>query len=501
MTALGMLRIGWARKGWIAGSVALTAFIAALLGAMLERRVSYVASRVLAVTEGVHAEAVFACKSAEVLSRALAGSRLEGSLLPQELAESVKVEVEGRFVRLSVERPSASEAEYLVERIASEASRAVTQHANEVSSRDRAAAEEIEERLRQLRANRDAAQRELAELTTSHPVEPGPHGELRSVSRRRLIETQDSLAAARRELAELDAELAAMRGRSASPEPPPEAPPRAPGGESPRGRPEELERLDRRIAELREEMTDLHPRLAALLAERARLEEKLLGRGAPAGDSAPGTGPAPSASAEHPELAAKEALRARVAARVSALEKEEKSLSEQVRTEAAAVEERVARMTLVLKRSTDDILSTEQELEQAKRKAAASTASRAALSVRTKLPTEARRSGASATLLGSLGAAFGLVLGVLLAALAEAVDPVLRTAEDVMKHLDLPVLAEVPAGALAASSPARGRLVSGGLLWLCVFVVAAAFLLVLAYPGWETLAELFRRFGSGRASP
>lgn len=477
MTALGILRVAWARKGWIAGPVVVTSALAALLGAGLERRASYVASRVLSVTEGAQAEAVFACKSVEVLSKALSGSRLEGKVLPQELASRVKAEVEGRLVRLSVVWSSSDDAEYLVERIASEAARAVVVHAQEVSAADRAAAEEIEERLRQLRANRDAAQRELAELTTSHPVEQGPHGELRSVARRRLIETQDALAAARRELAELDAEIAALQAKPSL-----DARVEEPAGTAAQGR---LAELDRKIAELREEMTDLHPRLATLLAERARLASA--GEGHPArprpGDAEPRVSL---------ELASKEALRARLLARVAALEKEEKDLSERVRLEAAAVEERVARTQQVLKRTGDDILAAEEELERARRSMAAKLASRAALSVKAKLPVETRRSGASPGLLGTLGAALGLVLGALLAALAEALDPAIRTGEDVTRHLDIPVLAEVPADALLCSRGGE-RSRASAILWLVAFLLAAAFMLVLVYPGWEAVADFLRR--------
>lgn len=470
MTALDLFRIAWARKGWLLAPTLIVAAALALVGAMLQARVSYIASRILSVSEGAQAEALFACKSIEVLAKALEGSRLEGVLTPQELATHVSATIESKLVKLSVERPSGEEAEYLVERIASEAAKAVVQLAREASAKDRAAIEDLEERLRQLRANRDAAQRELARLTAEHPVERSSHGELQSVFRRRLLQTQEELATARKELASLDAELAVMRtGAPGRTQVLPEAVARR------------LAELDGEIAKLREEMTDLHPRLAALLAERSRLEAL----------------PAVEQKASPPELATKEAARAGLAARIEELSKQLKEFSEKVEQEAAVVEEKVVRLTHVIKRTTDDIASAEEEIKEAKRKASGNLIAKAALEVKTKLPLQTNRSGIGPTTLGSLGVALGLVLGGLLAALAEAIDVRIRTSEDVTKHLDVPLLAEVPADALGKQTSSTSHAALNALLWLLVFVAVAAFILVLVYPGWDAIVTFFASRGSG----
>jgi hypothetical protein len=78
-----------------------------------------------------------------------------------------------------------------------------------------------------------------------------------------------------------------------------------------------------------------------------------------------------------------------------------------------------------------------------------------------------------------------------LAALAEAMDPVVRTVEDVARVLDMPVLAAVPGMTLRREGPRSTARTLGWMIWLAAFLLAAAVLIVLVYPGWERLAATF----------
>ena len=116
------------------------------------------------------------------------------------------------------------------------------------------------------------------------------------------------------------------------------------------------------------------------------------------------------------------------------------------------------------------------------------------------------------------------MIGGLLAALAETVDPVIRSGEDVERHLDIPVLATVsrslgdpPAGgerpsggqerrsgrlsARAATREGRSRWAAAA-VWLLIFVVAVAVVAIVFYPGWGRLKGMFAGGAStGRTRP
>jgi hypothetical protein len=239
---------------------------------------------------------------------------------------------------------------------------------------------------------------------------------------------------------------------------------------------------------LREEFTDIHPRVVALRAERARVEAELT-------DEVPQTVDVqrdPVRLELRRQLAGKDGQRARIVSRIAALLDEERMLAEFVRTEVPAIEERARRLTIRLKDTARDDETVSHSLDSARRAANENRASKAAITVRSgSPPPQVLRSGASLRLFSVLGVVFGLVAGGLLAAFAEALDPVIRTSEDVRRHLDLPVLAAVPRQALRLVRHTGRQRALGALVWAVGFLLAAAFLLTLVYPGWDRLRALF----------
>ena len=116
MTLSAAFRAGLARWPWLLGPVFVTAALAALIGAAVERRATYRVSRVLKVTEGAPAEAIFVCRSRDVLASAMERADLRPLVPPEELAGQVSVtEAGGGTLHLTVERSSKKEAEDLAE--------------------------------------------------------------------------------------------------------------------------------------------------------------------------------------------------------------------------------------------------------------------------------------------------------------------------------------------------------------------------------------------------
>jgi uncharacterized protein involved in exopolysaccharide biosynthesis len=479
MTLTDALRIGWERKGWVLGPAALTAGIAALAGVALESRARYTAGRVLEVTRGATAEAVLACRSRGVLAEAAETADVPHS--PEDLVESVRVEAAGaRRLHLLVERSSREEAERLADALARAAVSSARVHEARARADAREEIEGLEERLRQLRASREAARRELADLVSAHPEDLDAAGLPLDTQARRLIGTRDALISARRELAAVAAEVEAIRTKAAGEV---EAGPGADGPADPR-----LAAMEKELARLREELTDAHPRVASLLRERARL----LAEGPP--------GPAGLAD-ERPRLeealAARRADLARLEARIGALKEEERRASDLAKA-AADLHERARAVVSRIEEHSREMTLAAKRIESAKTSARAETESRPALRIAGELGTAVRRSGYAPGPLAAWGAVLGLMLGGLLAALAEAVDPAIRTGEDARRLLDVPVLATIPASTLKAARE-EGPRWAGAALWAAAFILAAAIIVVFVYPGWRRLRDSLSARPAGRA--
>jgi hypothetical protein len=102
--------------------------------------------------------------------------------------------------------------------------------------------------------------------------------------------------------------------------------------------------------------------------------------------------------------------------------------------------------------------------------------------------------------LAAAGTVLGLMLGGLLAALAESLDPVIRSHEDVVRHLELPVLATISCP--PAYGPGRGSSrPAGTALWLLAFLVAASAMVLLVYPGWRKIRAMIRPGGATTKTP
>ncbi len=86
----------------------------------------------------------------------------------------------------------------------------------------------------------------------------------------------------------------------------------------------------------------------------------------------------------------------------------------------------------------------------------------------------------------------GLMLGVLLAALAESLDPVIRSHEDVVRHLELPVLATISCTTADDRDRGSSSQLTGTALWLLAFLVAASTMVLLVYPGWRKIRAMLR---------
>jgi septal ring factor EnvC (AmiA/AmiB activator) len=501
MTPAGVLRVAWSHKGWIVGSVALAAGLGALAGSVLHERTRCRATLLMEVTPHTEADALFACKSADVLARAVEACDLAAPLSPARLAAETTVELVGQNrLSVTVERSDRLEAEMLVATIAREAARAVRVLADRASDEDLAAIEQADKEKRQVEANHKEFQRQLSQLMTEYPFEIGAHGEVVTASRRQLAEAQQALAKARRELVDVDAAVAALAAKLATPV-------AALTAESERLEPpaarqirQRMGAVDAEIVRLRAEFTDMHPRVMKAIAERDRLASELAA-------AAPATVSASDRSLEtqvRAQLTDREGERARVASRVAQLEAEEKRLADHVKTGAATTEDRARKLAVSLKASAKSLETAQQRSEVARRAAEERRISYPAITVRTDAPpTQVIRHGATAGLLGAVGAAVGFVIGLLLAAFVEALNPIIRYPEDIRRHIELPVLATVPAVALADIR--RGGRTRAGMLgsvaWLLVFFAVAAALLGLVYPGWNRIRALFPERAGPAARP
>jgi hypothetical protein len=489
MTRACLLRVAWARKGWIAAPFAIATGVAAILGWGLASRVTYRASCLLGVTGSAHAEAVFACRSLAVLDGVLESPEFKDTrrrrATPAALAEDVKVTVlgEGRL-SLEVDAPSAAEAERLVAGIAAEAGRSVKVLATEIRKEDEKRVRDLEDRLERAQRDVDAPARDLAELKTRHHFDAGPGGELVSNLRARLADVRAKEAGLRRQLAGMEAELEALKADDT--------------GASPVAAPTEAQRdnrlaaLDAEIVRLREDLTDIHPRLVKVLTKRSELAADLA--------AGPGAAEGPADLGARAELdrnlRAKEGERARVAAILAATGRERAEIAESVRTGASNAEERARRLTQRIAAARAEVDRIGVLIEEQKDEARRSRAVCVALT-----PGEigkARPLGGrpSAGWLSLAGAALGLMIGGLMAALAEALDPAIRSEADVVSRLDVPVLATVP----GIGGGRAGGQWAGTVAWLAAFVLSAAFLVALVYPGWKRLRATFARSGGRPAA-
>ncbi len=498
MTTATLLQIAWARKGWIAAPFAIATCAAALIGWGLASRVTYRSACNMTVKEGAYVDAAFSCRSLDVLDRVLERRAFEDVRrrcpIPARLAEQVTVTVSGLGVfRLEVDAPSADEAERLVGAIAAEAGLSVKVLADQISDEDQRRIWDLDEKLRQAQANVVEPKRELDELQIKYQFHEGPQGELVSSSRLRLTEMQTKTADLRRQLAGIDAEVAALKHSVDV-----AAGGRAEGSPS-HGKPADarLIELDADIARLRESLTDEHPRLAKLFKERSRIEhERGRDLASPRGG---GEGRASSGSLAdglRAALRAKEAERARSASVLAALEKERAELAEFVRTEAANAEGRARELTQRLESARVEVDRTSKLKAEEEDAAERSKAAHAALTPGRVEKAQLLGGGPSVGWLALAGAALGLMIGGLTAALAEALDPAIRSGDDVVLGLDLPVLATVP----ALGGGRGGARRAGTVAWLAVFFLTAAFLVMLVYPGWGRLRELLSPAGERRAA-
>ena len=484
MTRACLLRIAWARKGWIAAPFMIATAVAAIVGWGLASRVTYRASCLLGVTEGAHAEAVFACRSLYVLDAVIEAPGFKDTrrrhATAAALAENVKVTVlgEGRF-SLEVDAPSAAEAERLVAGIAQEAGRSVKVLATKVRKEDAERIIDLEDKLEQAVRNGDAPQRELDALTSRHRFDTGARGELVSHSRARLADLQEQEVGLRRQLAGIDAELGALGSGGAT------AVAAASPAEVARGN--RLAALDAEIARLREDLTDVHPRLVKVLAERSKVTAEIAEGAGTVGEPVY-LGARTGLSRD---LRAREAERARAAAILAATEKGRVELAEAVRTEAANAEEIARRLLQRIAGARAEVDHIGKLIEEQKDAARRNRAARVALT-----PCEIEKArplagGPSVGWLSLAGAALGLMIGGLMAALAEALDPAIRSGADVVSRLDVPVLATVPEVWGGRARPQW----AGTVAWLTVFVLTATFLVTLVYPGWGRLRAMFPRSG------
>jgi hypothetical protein len=474
--------------------VFVTAGLAGLIGLAIESRTTYRVTRVLEVSEGAPAEAVFVCRSRDVLATAMEKAGIRQIAPLEELADQVTVEeAGGRRLHLTVERRRRQEAEGLAAAIAEEASGRVRVIARKVTEEHREKADGIVKWLAQVRANRDNRLAELDELKRKHPEEIDEQGRPLGTAQKRLISVQDALAEARRELAAMDARIESLRTRVES-TPRFTDPAGTTGGTGACGR---LKALDEEIAGLRKDLTDRHPRLAALLAERADIE---VGSVLKTADLAN-----PLRLELEVKLSDAEAERSAAAARARKLEEDVEKLRP-LANDSVTLGEIARSANEKLRRHEAEIEDMRRGLDRVRREAEADATAHAALVDVTKRDgLQARvlalRADAPPGRLALLGAGLGLMLGVLLAALAESMDPVLRTAEDIRRILDMPVLATVPNVSLTPRRPGRPRSrarVLGGIIWLAAFLLAAAFLLGLVYR--ERLGAMFGR-ERGRSAP
>jgi len=480
MTAACALQVAWARKGWIAAPLAISTGVAAVVGWGLSGRVSYGASCLVAVSEGAHAQAVFACRSLDVLEAVLDAPEFKDTrrryAAAAGLAEEVTVTVlgEGRLM-LDVEAPSAPEAERLAAGIVAEADRSVRTLSEKARREDEGRIRELEDRCDLARRNVDALRSELGDLMARHRFDTGPLGELVSNSRARLaaIRAKEAELAAR--LSGIEAELDVLGAKDAH-----AAASLPPGVEAARGR---LLALDAEIARLREDLTDADPRLVKLVAERFMVVaglERL-------GDSAdPSPGETQTGDAGN-EMRVKESERARVSAMLAATRKERAGLAEFVRVEAANAEGRARGLSRRMASARAEAARAERLLEEQRVAADRNRAAGPALRVVESGKARPVRGGASVGWLSLAGAALGLMIGGLTAALVEALGPAIRSVDDVARRLDLPVLATVP----SLSDGREGTRWAGATAWLAAFLLAAVFLVTLVYPGWGRLKAAF----------
>jgi len=493
MTPRGVIRVAWTQKLWIVMPIVLFAAGGFLIGRALYNRATVTSSRLLDVTRGAEADALFACTSNDVLERALEATGLDGRILPGRLAEATSVEVAGdNKLLLSVTLDSEDEAERLVQAIAVEAGRAVSVMASEISAADMAEIQKQEESRRQLDRLHKSFQRRLSKIMTEHPFHTGSHGEIMSATRRRLIDAREKLATAKRALAEADAEIVSLSEKlksRATPGPAAAAKVDSTAAAALRKR---IEAIDARLETLRADFTDLHPRVAKVLAERDQVAAELAAL-------KPVPVPAPTAASldgVRRQLLEKETARAGIASRVKTLEAEEQELVKYVKTEAAAIEEQARRFSTDLRNTADELQATQRKLDAARRAAAENRGSRAAVTMREgEPPPRITRAAGSPAVYAAAGAAIGLVIGALLAALAEVINPILRTTADIRHHLDLPVLAVVPAGSLRSSPAGRRPGTLSTIALALVFLIIATLLLLAVYPGWGEI----RRYVKSRA--
>jgi len=489
MTPAGALQVAWARKGWIAAPLAISTGVAAVVGWGLSGRVTYRASCLVSVSEGAHAQAVFACRSLDVLEAVLDAPEFKVTrrrhAAAAGLAEDVTVSVLGESrLRLDVAAPSAAEAERLAAGIAQEAGRSVKVLSEEIRKEDARRIRDLEDRCEQARRSVDAPRRELGDLMTRHRFDTGPLGEMVSRSRARLANVRAKEAELAGQLAGIDAELDVLRTRGAHVE-----------ASLPRGDDvgrDRLAALDAEIARLREDLTDAHPRLVKLVAERFMVAAGLERRGDLA-DPSPRvilTGNAGS------EMRVKEAERARVSAMLAATRKESAELAESVRVEAANAEDRARRLSQSLASARAEVARAEKLLEDQRVAADRRMAAGPALRVIELGKARPVGGGASVGWLSLAGAALGLMIGGLAAALVEALDPAIRSGDDVARRLDLPVLATVP----SLGDGREGAQWAGATAWLAAFLLVAAFLVTLIYPGWGRLKAAFARSGARGAA-
>jgi len=491
MTPGGVFTIAWYRKAWIAAPVLVTAGVAALIGWGLRSRVAYRASVLLAVTESAGEGAVFALKAPAVLEGALERAGLAGRRSLAELSGAVAVKVlAGNQLRLDVEAGSGDEAVRLAMAIADEAAATVSALAKTASEPDLKRVRDLKLRERNVTTSIADAGRYLSEIRTGHEFVTGPQGDLVSASRGRLAEARQAIAARRRDLAAIDAEIEALRRRLAALSGEAEEPGVSASAERPLdGVGRRIEAIDKELVRLRENLTDAHPRVATLLAERALLEA---GRAVAAGSKQDNL-----VAGIRSELRAKEGERLRASSVISALEREARELDAYVKTEGAAAEASARDIILRLAGNRAALERVRRLIAEAEDTAERNRASRAALSVicREKVRAYPTDGGPPPLGLAAAGTILGLMLGGLLAALAESLDPVIRSHEDVVRHLELPVLATISCPTAYDQGRGSSSRLTGTALWLVAFLVAASAMVLLVYPGWRKIRAMLRPGG------
>ncbi|MHC4504446.1 MAG: GumC domain-containing protein [Planctomycetota bacterium] len=497
MTPGGVFTIAWHRRAWIAAPVLVTAGAAALIGWGLRSRATYRASVLLAVTESAGEGAVFALKTPAVLEGALERAGLGGRRSLAELSGAVAVKVlAGNQLRLDVEAGSGDEAVRLAMAIADEAAATVSALAETASEPHRERVRDLKLRERSIGTSIGEAGRELSRCRTSHEFVTGPQGDLVSASRGRLAQARQTIAARRRDLAAIDAEIEALRQRLADLSGATEEP----GASAPVERPldgvgRRIEAIDKELVRLRENLTDAHPRVATLLAERALLDG---GRAVAAGSKRDTR----MADVQR-ELRAKEGERLRASSVISALEREARQLEAEVKTEGVRAEANAREILQRLAGNRAELERVRRLVAEAEDKAERNRASRAALSVVGREKVKAYPTGGGPPPLGlaAAGTILGLMLGGLLAALAESLDPVIRSHQDVVRHLELPVLATISCPAAYDRGRATSPRLTGTALWLLAFLVAASAMVLLVYPGWRKIRAMLRTKGATTMAP